>query len=133
MLLMAYSHRYGRDDKYFHLRAFPLLDEGRRAESPYGRSSNEEEERMARRVSRPRSCQQRTLPAVDRAVMLMALGLDPRFTYTDHELQSAWRRRRLRSGASPASNGGVATAAINAAYVALINQAQIPRPVEVRL
>jgi hypothetical protein len=69
---------------------------------------------------------------VERAVMLMALGLDPRFTYTDHELQSAWRRRRMGSHGENDRND-VTNAAVNAAYVALIKQAQIPRPVEVRL
>ncbi|HTT85771.1 MAG TPA: hypothetical protein VMF60_00260 [Acidimicrobiales bacterium] len=69
---------------------------------------------------------------MERAVMLMALGLDPRFTYTDHELQCAWRRRRMgvRNGAA---GSGVTNAAVNAAYVALINQAAVPRPMEVRL
>ena len=88
---------------------------------------------MARRTPRARPCRPDTgpLPPVERAVMLMALGLDPRFTYTDHELQSAWRRRRMhvRTGVG----GGVTNAAVNAAYVTLIKQAPVPRPAEVRL
>ena len=87
---------------------------------------------MARRASRSWACGHQKLPPVERAVMLMALGLDPRFTYTDHELQSAWRRQRMHAPVDVDRNG-VTKAAINAAYVALINQAQMPRPVEVRL
>jgi hypothetical protein len=87
---------------------------------------------MTRRASRSRACGHQKLPPVERAVMLMALGLDPRFTYTDHELQSAWRRRRMRTHGD-IDRSGVTNAAINAAYVALIKQAQTPRPFEVRL
>jgi len=64
--------------------------------------------------------------------MLIALDLDPRFTYTDHELQSAWRRRKTLM--HPDSGGQtVVDAALNTAYVTLIGQAATPRPLEVRL
>jgi hypothetical protein len=64
--------------------------------------------------------------------MLIALGLDPQFTYTDHELQSAWRRRRNQ--VQPGSGGhSIVDAAINAAYLTLIAQAGVPRPLSVRL
>jgi hypothetical protein len=64
--------------------------------------------------------------------MLIALGLDPRFTYTDHELQSAWRRRKSQVHLD-IGDDAMTDAAINVAYVALIRQAEVPRPVEVRL
>jgi len=86
---------------------------------------------MTRRTLRARPYRQEKLAPVDRAVMLMALGLDPRFTYTDHELQCAWRRRRV--GGHRDAGTGVTNAAVNAAYVALINQAPVPRPMRVRL
>lgn len=83
-------------------------------------------------VAKSRSSRIRPLRPVERSRMLKALGLDPRFTYTDHEVQSAWRRRRMQ--VHPA---GRATArvdvAINAAYLTLIDQAGIPRPIDVRL
>jgi hypothetical protein len=72
------------------------------------------------------------LRPVDRALMLIALGLDPQFTYTDHELQSAWRRRKTQ--VQPGAGGhSMVDDAINAAYVTLINQAGVPRPLSVRL
>lgn len=74
----------------------------------------------------------RRLPPVERAVMLMALDLDPRFTYTDHELQSAWRRRKVQVH-SDTDEKTLVDAALNTAYVTLINQAATPRPLEVRL
>ena len=64
--------------------------------------------------------------------MLMALGLDPRFMYTDHELHSAWRRRRTQVHPD-ADDDTMVDAAINTAYVTLIGQAPVPRPLEVRL
>ncbi|MGH9018134.1 MAG: hypothetical protein ACRDY1_10350 [Acidimicrobiales bacterium] len=74
----------------------------------------------------------RPLSPVERALMLIALDLDPRFTYTDHELQTAWRRRRSHVGPDSAGHTTV-EAAINTAYVRLIGQAGIPRPMNVRL
>jgi hypothetical protein len=63
--------------------------------------------------------------------MLIALDLDPRFTYTDLELQKAWRRRKAQVSSETRGHGTVEV--INAAYVALIGQAPVPRPMEVRL
>jgi hypothetical protein len=64
--------------------------------------------------------------------MLITLGLDPRLTYTDHELQTAWRRRKTQ--VQPDTGGHtMVDAAINAAYVTLIGQAGVPRPLSVRL
>jgi hypothetical protein len=54
---------------------------------------------------------------VERALMVMALGLDPRFEYTNHELQSAWRRRL--ADIHP-DKTGISSAAVNAAYLALV-------------
>jgi hypothetical protein len=86
---------------------------------------------MTNRVSRSRVGVHHGLGPVDRALMLIALGLDPQRTYTDHELQTAWRRRRALV---QADNGGQGMmAAVNAAYVTLIGQAETPRPAEVRL
>jgi hypothetical protein len=65
--------------------------------------------------------------------MLNALGLDPRCTYTDHEIQNAWRRRKGQVHPDISGGSVVTDAAINAAYVTLIRQADVPRPVEVRL
>jgi hypothetical protein len=63
--------------------------------------------------------------------MLETLNLDPRLTYTDHELQSAWRRRQAQVHADRSRDTMVAN--LNAAYMTLIGQAEIPRPAEVRL
>jgi hypothetical protein len=71
------------------------------------------------------------LPAAERALFLGALDLDPRFTYTDHELQTAWRRRKAEVSTDPGGRSLVAS--VNAAYVTLISQAEIPRPIAVRL
>jgi hypothetical protein len=60
---------------------------------------------------------------VERALMLIALGLDPRFTYTNYELQNAWRRR-IAQVHPDASGNGVTAAAINASYLTLIQQAE---------
>jgi hypothetical protein len=61
---------------------------------------------------------------VERALMLIALGLDPRFSYTNYELQNAWRRR-LAKVQPDASGNGVTAAAINASYLTLIRQAEV--------
>jgi hypothetical protein len=69
---------------------------------------------------------------VERALMLMALGLDPRRTFTDFELQCAWRRRKDQ--VQPDTGGTtMIDAALNAAYVTLIGRAGVPRPLNVRL
>jgi len=58
---------------------------------------------------------------MDRVLMLIALGLDPRYKYTNHELQSAWRRRI--SQVHPDRGGNVVVAAaVNASYVTLAGQ-----------
>ena len=72
------------------------------------------------------------LGPIERALLLIALDLDPELTYTDHELQSAWRRRKAQVHADTGERTPV-DAAINAAYVTLIAQAPVPRPLEVRL
>ena len=61
---------------------------------------------------------------VERALMLIALGLDPRFTYTNYELQNAWRRR-IAQIHPDASGNGVTAAAVNASYLTLIQQAEV--------
>jgi hypothetical protein len=86
---------------------------------------------MTSRATKFKGHSQHELGPVERALLLIALDLNPQFTYTDHELQSAWRRRKAHVN-SEADKGGT-VAAINAAYVTLIGQAQIPRPIEVRL
>jgi len=73
----------------------------------------------------------RRLGPIERALMLIALDLDPRYLYTDHELQIAWRRRRAQ--VRPQTSGDTMLSAINAAYVKLIGQAPTPRPTNVRL
>ncbi|MGH9018009.1 MAG: J domain-containing protein [Acidimicrobiales bacterium] len=60
---------------------------------------------------------------VERALMLIALGLDPRFTYCNHELQTAWRRRISRVHPDKSGNG-VTAAAINAAYLTLLQPSE---------
>jgi hypothetical protein len=88
---------------------------------------------MASRATRFKGHSQHELGPVERAVLLIALDLDPEFTYTDHELQTAWRRRKAHVKSETDKEKGGTVAAINAAYVTLIGQAQIPRPIEVRL
>jgi hypothetical protein len=56
---------------------------------------------------------------VERALLLIALGLDPRFDYTNDELQSAWRHRMAQVHPDGTGNG-ITAAAINAAYLTLI-------------
>ncbi len=72
------------------------------------------------------------LQPMDRVLMLMALGLDPRLTYTDREIQAAWRRRIAQVHPDCGGNPVVA-AAVNASYISLISQLEIPRPVDFRL
>ena len=88
---------------------------------------------MANRVTKFKGHSQHQLGEVERALLLIALNLDPRFTYTDYELQNAWRRRKSHINSEIGGEKTVTVAAINAAYVTLIGQAEIPRPVEVRL
>jgi hypothetical protein len=56
---------------------------------------------------------------VERALLLIALGLDPRFEYTNDELQNA-RRHRMAQVHPEGSGNGITAAAINAAYLTLI-------------
>ena len=74
---------------------------------------------MTATAPRSRTRMQQKEP-VERALMLIALGLDPRFDYTNAEIQSAWRRRMAQ--VRPDSSGnGITAAAINAAYLTLIS------------
>lgn len=68
------------------------------------------------------------LRPVERALLLLTLGLDPRTEYTDFEIQSAWRRK---SSTLPADDngGGVFAAAVNAAYLTLVGHGDIFRNV----
>ena len=88
---------------------------------------------MPNRVTKIKGHSRHPLGEVERALLLIALNLDPQFTYTDHELQNAWRRRKSHVNSELGGEKAVTVAAINAAYVTLIGQAEIPRPVEVRL
>jgi hypothetical protein len=69
---------------------------------------------------------------MEKVLMLMALGLDPRLTYTDHELQAAWRRRIAQAHPDKGGNPIVA-AAINASYITLISHFEMPRSVDLRV
>jgi hypothetical protein len=64
--------------------------------------------------------------------MLMALGLDPSYVYTDYELQGAWRRRMAQVHPDHGGNPVVA-AAVNLSYISLIGRVDIPTPVDVLL
>jgi hypothetical protein len=56
--------------------------------------------------------------------MLIALGLDPDLTYSNGELQNAWRRRIAQIDPDAGGNG-VTAAAINASYRTLIQRAGV--------
>ena len=87
---------------------------------------------MTNRAPSSQGVGRRVLQPVERALMLIALGLDPRFDYTDPELHGAWRRRITL--VHPDTGGkGVAAAATDAAYLALADRAEIPQPVDLRL
>jgi hypothetical protein len=68
----------------------------------------------------------------DRVLMLMALGLDPSFGYTDYELQGAWRRRMAQVHPDHGGNTVVA-AAVNLSYLSLISRVEMPNPIDVLL
>jgi hypothetical protein len=55
--------------------------------------------------------------------MLNVLGLDTRLSYTNQELQSAWRRR-IAQIPPDASGNGVTAAAINSSYLTLIQKSE---------
>jgi hypothetical protein len=86
---------------------------------------------MTDRATKSRHRMQDQKEPIERALMLIALGLDPRFTYTNHELQRAWRRRMAQIHPDTSGNG-VTAAAINAAYLALLGPTD-RELVEVRL
>jgi len=69
---------------------------------------------------------------VERALFLIALGLDPCLSYTHHEVQVAWRRRM--AALHPDIGGdSVMAAAVNAAYVALVREPETFHHVDVSL
>jgi hypothetical protein len=72
------------------------------------------------------------LRMTDRILMLMALGLDPSLTYTDYELQGAWRRRMSQVHPDRGGNA-VMAAAVNLSYMSLISRVEMPKPVDVLL
>ena len=72
------------------------------------------------------------IPTASRVLMLMALGLDPVYSYSDHELQVAWRRRMAEVHPDHGGNPVVA-AAVNMSYMALISHIEMPVPVDVLL
>jgi hypothetical protein len=82
-------------------------------------------------VTRPRPYKPELKP-MNRVLMLMALDLDPRYNYTDHELQTAWRRQVARVHPDRGGNA-VTTAAVNASYMALVSRLEMPRPVDLSL
>jgi hypothetical protein len=66
-----------------------------------------------------RARRQRKGEPVRRALLLMALGLDPRLNYTDDELRGAWRRQKVHlrpDGGTP----GITAVAVDAAYATLV-------------
>ena len=87
---------------------------------------------MKARPTRCAESRQPKVPAANRVLMLMALGLDPAYSYSDHELQVAWRRRI--SEVHPDHGGNpVVAAAVNMSYMALISRIEMPVPVDVLL
>jgi hypothetical protein len=72
------------------------------------------------------------LRPLERALMLIALGLDPALSYTDRDLHGAWRRRIALVHPDTGGNG-VAAAAINVAYMALAQRVEAYKPIDVRL
>ena len=80
-----------------------------------------------------RGIPQNALSPMDRVLMLIALGLDPRFKYTNHELQSAWRRRINQVHPDHGGNE-VLAAAVNASVCHLgppRRRLEAPRPGDV--
>jgi hypothetical protein len=87
---------------------------------------------VANRAPSSRGFGRRAIQPVERALMLIALGLDPRFDYTDPELHGAWRRRIAVVHPDTGGNA-VAAAAIDVAYISLADRVETPHPVDVRL
>jgi hypothetical protein len=69
---------------------------------------------------------------MDRVLKLIALGLDLRFNYTNHELQGAWRRRISQVHPDKGGND-VMAAAVNASYVSLIGRDGGHQPIDLKL
>jgi hypothetical protein len=80
----------------------------------------------------PRTAARPTVRPMDRALMLMALGLDPGLSYSDRELHCAWRRRISEVHPDHGGNA-VAAAAVSASYVALVSRVEMPRSVDFRI
>jgi hypothetical protein len=72
------------------------------------------------------------LRPLERALMLIALGLDPALSYTDRDLHGAWRRKIAVVHPDTGGNG-VAAAAINVAYMSLAQKVEVYKPVDVKL
>jgi hypothetical protein len=87
---------------------------------------------MAKGAAGTRDEHRCTVRPMERALMLIALGLDPRLDYTDPQLQCAWRRRMIEVHPDRGGNGVIA-AAVNASYIALASKVEMPQPVDVRL
>ena len=73
---------------------------------------------MSDRATWARARRRRQGEPVRRALLLMALGLDPRLPYSPDELRRAWRRQKaaLARGTRPP---GVSADALDAAYATL--------------
>jgi hypothetical protein len=74
---------------------------------------------MSDRATWAEARRRRQWEPVKRALLLMALGLDPCRTYSDAELRGAWRRQKMHrppDGGSP----GITAVAIDAAYATLV-------------
>ncbi len=76
--------------------------------------------------------QRRKLRPLERSLMLIALGLDPRYEYADYELQLAWRRR-IAAVRPDGDENQLVAAAVNASYLSLISSVEIPIPVDLSL
>jgi len=72
------------------------------------------------------------MPSMERVLMLMALGLDPSNTYTDCELQRAWRRRMAQVHPDHGGNA-VAAAAVNFSYMSLTSRIVMPTSLDILL
>jgi hypothetical protein len=74
----------------------------------------------------------RNLRPIERALMLIALGLDPDLIYDDRELHGAWWRKIALVHPDTGRNG-VAAAAINVAYMSLAQRVEVYKPVDMML
>jgi hypothetical protein len=87
---------------------------------------------MVDQIAPSRTDRRPTVRPMERVLMLMALGLDPRYNYTDLELRGAWRRRMGEVHPDRGGNG-VTAAAVNVSYLSLVGRVAIPRPLDVVL